>query len=61
MIEKRIRNGICHAIYSYAKENNKNTKNYNKNIDYRISCIQMQTTCKDEKCQKLNEKKNIKI
>ena len=39
MIEKRIRNGICHAIYSYAKENNKNTKNYNKNIDYRISCI----------------------
>ena len=30
--EKGIRSGICHAIYRYAKENNKHMKNYNKNI-----------------------------
>ena len=26
MIEKDIRGGICHAIYPYAKDNNKYTK-----------------------------------
>ena len=52
MIEKRIRSGICHAIYRYAKAISKYMKNYNKNIDYHISCIQMQTTCMDGKCQK---------
>ena len=30
MVEKGIRGGICHAIYRYAKENNKYMKNYNK-------------------------------
>ena len=30
MVEKRIRRGIYHAIYRYAKENDKYTKNYNK-------------------------------
>ena len=30
MVEKGIRGGICHAIYIYAKANNKYMKNYNK-------------------------------
>ena len=30
MVEKGIRRGICHAIYRYAKANNKHMKNYNK-------------------------------
>ena len=31
MVEKDIRGGICHAIYQYAKANNKYIKNYDKN------------------------------
>ena len=31
MVEKDIRGGICHAIYQYAKANNKYMKNYDKN------------------------------
>ena len=30
MIEKGIREGICHAILRYAKTNNKYMKDYNK-------------------------------
>ena len=31
MVEKRIREGICHSIYRYAKGNNKYMKDYDKN------------------------------
>ena len=30
MLEKRIRGGICHAIYRYPKANNKYMKSYDK-------------------------------
>ena len=30
MIEKGIRGGICHAIYQYAKRNNKYKNSYDK-------------------------------
>ena len=33
MVQKGVRGGICHAIYRYAKANNKYMKNYNKNIE----------------------------
>ena len=31
MVEKSIREGICHSIYWYAKANNNYMKNYHKN------------------------------
>ena len=31
MVEKGIREGICHSIYQYEKANNKYTKDYDKN------------------------------
>ena len=31
MVKKGIRRGMCHAIYRYAKSNNKFTKDYDKN------------------------------
>ena len=31
MVEKGMKGGICHAIYWYAKANNKYMKNYDKN------------------------------
>ena len=38
MVEKRIRGGICHAIYRYAKGNNKYMNNHNK--DEEVSFLQ---------------------
>ena len=32
MVEKGIRGGTCHAIYRYAKANNKNMEKYDKKI-----------------------------
>ena len=40
MVEKGIRGGICHAIYRYAKANNKYIKNYDKNKEPSSSYIQ---------------------
>ena len=34
MVEEGIRGGICHAIYTHAKANNKYMKNYDKNIEW---------------------------
>ena len=31
MVEKVIREGMCHSIYRYAKANNKYMKDYDKN------------------------------
>ena len=31
MVEKGIREGICHSIYQYAKGNNKYMKDYDQN------------------------------
>ena len=39
MVEEGIRGGICHAIYRYAKANNKYMKNHNNN-DEESSYIQ---------------------
>ena len=33
MAEKGIRGGICHVIHRYPKANNKQIKNYDKNIE----------------------------
>ena len=38
MVEKGIGGGICHAIYRYAKANNKYMKDYDKNKE--LSYIQ---------------------
>ena len=38
MVEKGIRGRICHAIYRYAKANNKCMKNYDENE--KSSCLQ---------------------
>ena len=39
MVEKGTRGGICQAIYRYAKANNKDMKNYDKDIIMIISNV----------------------
>ena len=51
MVEKGIRGGICHAIYRYAKANNKYMKNYNK--DEEESFLQYVWLCGWAMSQKL--------
>ena len=41
MIEKEIRGGICHAVYQYAKANNKYMKHYDKNKELPYLSIEM--------------------
>ena len=46
MVEKGIKGGKCHAIYRYAKTNNKYMKNYNKNYRFRVFRVYRVFRCK---------------
>ena len=50
MVEKGITGRICHAIYSYAKANNKYMKNYNKNIELSYLMNLDAKICVDGEC-----------
>ena len=39
IVEKEIRDGICHAIHRYVKTNNKYMKNYNLKHSINISNV----------------------
>ena len=39
MVEKRIRGGICRAMHRYAKANNKYMKDYNKDEELFLECL----------------------
>ena len=52
MVEKESRGGICHAIHTYAKANNKYMKNYDKSKDSSYIQYYMQTICVDGQCLK---------
>ena len=51
MVEKDIRDGICHAIHRYAKANNKYMKNYDKKIILSY-LMYLDTICTDWQCLK---------
>ena len=53
-IEKGIRGGTCQAIHRYAKANNKNIKNYDKNIESSyIEYLDTNNLCGSTMSQKL--------
>ena len=67
MVEKGIRGGICHAIYRYAKANNKYMKNSNKDKEESfLQYLDDNNLCSWAMSQKLPAdgfkwKKNVKI
>ena len=53
MTEKGIRGGISQAIHRYVKANNKNMKNYHKNIESSyLMYFNANTVCTDGQCLK---------
>ena len=48
MIEKGIRGGICHAIYRYAKENNKYMIYYDENKEFESVRVRLLAMCRGE-------------
>ena len=52
IVEKGIRGGICHAIYRYAKANNKYVKNYDKNKESSFFEYLDANICMDGQCLK---------
>ena len=54
VVQKGIRGGICHAIYPYAKANNKCMKDYDKNEESSyLKYWNKNTLCEWVMCQKL--------
>ena len=51
-VEKRIRGGICQAIYRYAKANNKYMRNYNKDTVSSYLKYLDAKICMDGRCLK---------
>ena len=55
IVEKRNRDGICHAIHRYAKANNKYMKNSNKDIDSSyLTYLDANNLYERRMCQKLS-------
>ena len=53
-VEKGIRGGICHAVYRYAKANNKYINDYDKNIESSyLGYLDANNLCGREMSQKL--------
>ena len=44
MIQKGIKDGMCHAIHRYAKANDKYMKDYDLSTEYCSSCTEMSVT-----------------
>ena len=52
MVEKGIRGVICQTVHRYAKANNKQMKNHDKNKKSYIFSMWMQTVCTHRQCLK---------